>query len=262
MRPFATLFVLLSLIGPAAAAQPAALVVTPDTLRWGETWPPPAFDVVNAGPDSLRLDTLAIGPCPWEWCQWSGPGYAVRLDHGGASHYGFLWPVAEDEFSMWFDTGRFPDVVLAPADTATFTVESIDPCPICRGGGVPVRVPVWFWAGGDPTPVERTLAYDLTVGAEPGAPPAGPSLAVAGPNPASGATALVLTLGAPADVEVTLFDALGRQVRVLHDGPLPAGAHRLAVEAGGLGPGLYFARAVAGAGRGATGAARRLVLLR
>jgi hypothetical protein len=46
-------------------------------------------------------------------------------------------------------------------------------------------------------------------------------------------------------VRVSLFDMLGRQVRVLHDGPVsPAQPVTVTVRAGQLAPGLYFVRAV------------------
>jgi hypothetical protein len=48
---------------------------------------------------------------------------------------------------------------------------------------------------------------------------------------------------------MALYDVLGREVAVLHDGPLAAGAHRLALDASRLPPGVYVVRAV-GAGLG------------
>jgi hypothetical protein len=48
------------------------------------------------------------------------------------------------------------------------------------------------------------------------------------PNPAPGSASLVLDLPQSAPVEVRVFDAGGRQVRVLHTGPLVAGRHTLA----------------------------------
>jgi hypothetical protein len=72
---------------------------------------------------------------------------------------------------------------------------------------------------------------------------------VAVPNPAADTASLVLTLPrAAAAVRVALYDALGRTVAVVHDGPLGAGTHRLALAASSLAPGVYVARAVAGTG--------------
>ena len=72
----------------------------------------------------------------------------------------------------------------------------------------------------------------------------GPSLALA-PNPASGAVRV--TLGGLAEpVRVAVYDVLGREVAVVHDGPAPSAG--LALDAGRLGPGLYLVRAVTPSG--------------
>ncbi len=60
------------------------------------------------------------------------------------------------------------------------------------------------------------------------------------PNPSAGGVAVRLTLPAPtASVVASVVDALGRRVGVLHDGPLSAGAHELALTASALAPGVY-----------------------
>ena len=91
--------------------------------------------------------------------------------------------------------------------------------------------------------VWRTTA-PVPVAAE--APPvsgAGASLAV-WPNPAAGAATVSLTLPKSAEqVRLVLYDALGREVAVLHDGPLAAGAHEVSLDAAGLAPGAYVVRA-------------------
>ncbi len=85
------------------------------------------------------------------------------------------------------------------------------------------------------------------VAAEPGAPvaQAAPLSLAAFPNPARGAATLHLRLGAPS--EVAVFDGLGRRVRALPAGPLQAGEHAFGLDLSGLAPGLYLARAAAGA---------------
>ncbi len=60
------------------------------------------------------------------------------------------------------------------------------------------------------------------------------------PNPIAGrGTVRVSVAGASASASVTVYDALGRRVAVLHDGPMTAGSHDLAFEAGALAPGVY-----------------------
>ena len=68
------------------------------------------------------------------------------------------------------------------------------------------------------------------------------------PNPTAGRSELVLTVDVAQRVRVSAYDALGREVAVLHDGPLAAGvAHRVVLEGEGWPPGLYAVRSV-GAG--------------
>lgn len=74
----------------------------------------------------------------------------------------------------------------------------------------------------------------------------GAGLAVTGPNPVRRRSEVTLTLAAPAAATVALFDALGRRVALLHEGMLPAGASRIAVDVSGLTPGVYVVRAAGG----------------
>ena len=67
------------------------------------------------------------------------------------------------------------------------------------------------------------------------------------PNPFATATTLRYTLPASADVRLDVFDALGRRVATLADGPQAAGAHTATLRGAGLGSGTYFVRLTAGA---------------
>jgi YVTN family beta-propeller protein len=67
------------------------------------------------------------------------------------------------------------------------------------------------------------------------------------PNPFRGGTAIEWSLARDAQVDLTVFDVLGREVRVLARGAATAGAHRIAWDGRGpngrsVGAGLYFAR--------------------
>ena len=99
--------------------------------------------------------------------------------------------------------------------------------------------------GGEPNAGRVYVFGWTTVAVEP--PPDGAvSLAVA-PNPSAGEVAVTVSLAAAQAVRVAVVDALGRSVAVVHDGPLAAGRHRLALPAA-LAPGVY---AVVGAGTSA-----------
>ena len=83
-------------------------------------------------------------------------------------------------------------------------------------------------------------------------------LSAPAPNPTAGTSTLRVRLGAAQTVRVSVLDALGREVAVLHDGAMPAGETPLSVTTRGLAPGVYVVR-MAGAGSVAT---QRLVVAR
>ncbi len=69
---------------------------------------------------------------------------------------------------------------------------------------------------------------------------------VAAPNPVAGTGSVSFGLAEAGDVTVALYDALGRQVAVLAEGPHGAGRHEAAFDASALPAGVYVVRAVAG----------------
>jgi len=78
------------------------------------------------------------------------------------------------------------------------------------------------------------------------------------PNPFSDEAVMSITLPAAAGVRVALVDVLGREVQVVRDGPLDAGAHAITLPGAGLAPGVYIARVwVAGQSAGALPVTRR-----
>lgn len=97
----------------------------------------------------------------------------------------------------------------------------------------------------DSTLVRRAFFPQITVSGTPAPGAAEPTLALAGAHPFADATALWLTLPAPAPVRAELFDAVGRRVAMLHDAPT-AGTLRLAVDGRRLAPGVYVVRVTAG----------------
>ncbi|GIV62031.1 MAG: hypothetical protein KatS3mg044_0897 [Rhodothermaceae bacterium] len=82
-------------------------------------------------------------------------------------------------------------------------------------------------------------------------------LAAPYPNPFRGATTLRVAVAETQPVRVAVYDVLGREVAVLHAGPMSGGTtHVLRFEAGGLPAGMYVVRA-----EGARFRASRMVLL-
>ena len=60
------------------------------------------------------------------------------------------------------------------------------------------------------------------------------------PNPVQTSGYIGFELPAPAQVKLSVFDVLGREVAVLVDGALPAGRHELTVDTGDWPSGIYF----------------------
>ena len=86
------------------------------------------------------------------------------------------------------------------------------------------------------------VSFASLVSAETDRPNGAASLSPISPNPTRADARLTLTLGAPETVTVEVLNALGQRVAVLHGGPLAAGAHPFAVEAGALPAGVYVVR--------------------
>lgn len=86
------------------------------------------------------------------------------------------------------------------------------------------------------------LAPRAPVAADAGPMASGDALLAPAPNPFTDRTALTLRTAQGGPTRLEVFDALGRQVARLHDGPLPPGEHRFVLDGGNLAPGLYVAR--------------------
>ena len=72
------------------------------------------------------------------------------------------------------------------------------------------------------------------------------TLAVA-PNPVLTAGRVRYEVAASGPVRLALYDLLGREIAVLADGAVAAGAHEATLEAARLAPGVYVLRLAAGA---------------
>lgn len=71
---------------------------------------------------------------------------------------------------------------------------------------------------------------------------AGLTVAWPSPNPATARTALAIDAAQPLALRLTVVDATGRDVAVLHDGTLAAGAHTFPLDTGALAAGVYVVR--------------------
>ncbi len=78
------------------------------------------------------------------------------------------------------------------------------------------------------------------------------------PNPFNSQTQISFTLANPGQIELSLYDILGRQVEILASGLYGEGEHELTLNAGDLPSGLYFVNLQSGTIR----TAQRLLLLK
>jgi hypothetical protein len=69
------------------------------------------------------------------------------------------------------------------------------------------------------------------------------------PNPVADQAHVPIVLAEAAEARVAVYDVLGREVGVLHEGVLDAGAHRFRFDGSGLPAGVYLVRAAVTAGR-------------
>ena len=93
--------------------------------------------------------------------------------------------------------------------------------------------------------VYRT-AQPVTTASEPGPTTGHVALHFPYPNPTARRAVVPFEVGTPSVVRLCVYDVLGREVVVLHDGPLAAGEHRFSFDGIGLPAGVYVVRATGG----------------
>ncbi len=98
----------------------------------------------------------------------------------------------------------------------------------------------------DSTLARRAFFPEIVVADEAGPDVAASTLALTGENPFRAAAHLELRLAAPATVRAEAFDALGRRVAVLFDGPATTAPLELRLDGDGLPAGVYAVRVIAG----------------
>ena len=145
---------------------------------------------------------------------------SVALDAEGAAGARALTRYTIRTTDATHDDEVTADVALA-AGTTTI---SVDLAPYSVNTFTVTMGPAGATAGGD--------------GPEPGA----LALAQNAPNPTAGQTTVSFALAEAADVELAVFDVLGKEVVRVVDGPRQAGDHRVTFDASGLAAGVYVYR--------------------
>ncbi|MEM1055448.1 MAG: T9SS type A sorting domain-containing protein [Bacteroidota bacterium] len=133
---------------------------------------------------------------------------------------------SEDDLALWLSDGdggwTLLPVASRDADANTITTAPVGPVgDLVLGTTMPVDSEV--------APQRQALALTALV-----------------PNPTRGDASVSVTLREPSALRVSVVDALGREIAVVHDGQLAAGTHRLAVPSKEFAPGVYALRASAG----------------
>jgi hypothetical protein len=183
--------------------------------------------------------------------EWTGHDYLVVGDRGDGQ-FGVMhgspttWSRAED-FTL--DGGKFTAMIAAPHPTRPNQVPGADLLAVGGLKGMAVSLPGTD-VGGMPV-FEHGCAIipDLFALGEGFAPaPAavlggGNEVGVPYPNPFARAASFTVTVATDQVVRVAVFDVLGREVAVLHDGLLTAGLHPFTFDGGALPSGAYFVRA-------------------
>src|SRR5262245_60999694 len=150
-----------------------------------------------------------------------------------------------------------PGTLYAGTDLGVFVTRNLGQTWTALGGVMPIQ-PVWDLELHQATRklfafTHGRSAWMLDLGTVPLAVPSSTSasklaLSTPSPNPARGAARLDITLATSAQVDVSVFDAAGRQIRVLARGTLAEGRHPLAWDArdergARARAGVYFVRA-------------------
>jgi len=204
-----------------------------DLAMWGHyhsvaegNWQTPPFDLgvqsVSTGRRKFRLvrvsgQTLAPRPMLAS----GAAGQNLRLTYSTES--GSITATVVNALAEPFERAEVRFRV--PDDPTTYELTGGTLLRVIRDGGERVyyvRLPVP--ASGS---AAATLTPTQTAIAEAGAPPAAFRFGPALPNPFNPATAIRITLPAAGRARIDVYDAFGRRVRRLHDGPLAAGTHAI-----------------------------------
>lgn len=134
---------------------------------------------------------------------------------------------------------RFATVVFTAPNTTTW-VQQAFPVRLNAGTNRVVLDGFWDWMALDYMAV---VVPPAGVGVEEDSDrPSSTRLGRGYPNPFNPETTVPFELGEPGAVRLSVYDLTGRRVRVLADGPFPAGRHEVRFNAEGLASGVYLVR--------------------
>ncbi|WP_412061359.1 T9SS type A sorting domain-containing protein [Rubrivirga sp. IMCC45206] len=198
------------------------------------------------------LADCAFGGAPGENSVWRyyphGPAGTLTI-HTGGSGFDTILAVYDETGAMVACNDQAGDLLpTGGADGESYVEFETAP-------GVAYFVQVVGWRSDATSPaaegrIQYSVSFAPPVAAEDG-PDDALTFAAPMPNPTAGAVRLAATLAAPGAARVEVFDALGRSVAVVHDGPVPSGTTTWTWAVSGQPAGVYAVR-LTGEGRTAT----------
>lgn len=199
--------------------------------------------------DELRVSTSSSRPSPYANFRDDEENYffgTLALEDAGVNTYCF---------NVSCTSGSTIDHILVTRPLFDAYVENST----ARLDALLENVPNYRNTTSDHVAVHAQLAY-FTTSTDPGsATPQAFRLEPPFPNPFGAQTTVTFTLPETAQVRLEVYDALGRRVAVLADGPRGAGSHDVTFSGGSLPPGLYLVRLTASGASGEHTATRRVV---
>jgi hypothetical protein len=212
--------------------------------------------VVVTDPDGgdLGLETM-LPPLPWPDANLSGKALRSRVDPNGVMYGGVEGVEPGPVFiralmafrpvplsPSWLTLSHWMGTIPAGGSTQvqlTFLAGQRAP------GEYRSTLVVEDTAGVVLASVPLTLVVEADTPAEPGPGAEGGVRLAVSPNPITTTATAAITLASPASAAtVTVHDVLGRQMALVHHGPLPAGDTPLALDARSLPAGVYVVRAL------------------
>lgn len=186
--------------------------------------------------------------------QFKGCGLVGGAASPAGDAYRFLLAAADAEVStsdgytgdlfrikIWYEQGGTEHVVYdnnLDGGCPSGTQEKAEPCTAITSGQILIHTGKGGKAAGKADD-EALLAAGEAV-------PAEYALHASYPNPFNPSAEIAFDLPETGHVELVIYDAVGREVMRLVDGPLAAGTHRVTWQAEGLPSGVYLCRLVAG----------------
>lgn len=177
----------------------------------------------------------------WSWDGGSGATYKQYLFPWNTTNAGLMWRVPENL--------SYSNAAMKTFGTGGYPVGDLN--------WFPTQKAAWLAAGG--SAADMTALNALTAGADPllsvqpvpGAAPARFELEANYPNPFNPSTTIKYSLSATSNVKLVVYDVLGREVRTLVNGNMPAGSQSVQwdgrdAKGNTVGSGVYFYKLTAG----------------